>query len=74
MALQNCAIQTMNTFLGNTYYIPNYQREYSWEDAELSDFWDDLNTTKESSDSADHFFGQIVIHNDESSKKKYKDR
>ena len=71
MALQNCAIQTMNTFLGNTYYIPNYQREYSWEDAELSDFWDDLNTTKESSDSADHFFGQIVIHNDESSKKKY---
>ena len=71
MALQNCAIETMNTFLNNTYFIPNYQREYSWEDVELSDFWDDLNATKEARDSADHFFGQIVVHNDEHSKKKY---
>ncbi len=71
MALQNCAIETMNTFLNNTYYIPNYQREYAWERAELEDFWDDLQTTKDSGDSLDHFFGQIVVHSDESTKRKY---
>ena len=70
MALQNCAIETMNTFLNNTYYIPNYQREYSWERTELEDFWDDLQTTKDNGDSLDHFFGQIVVHSDESTKRK----
>lgn len=71
MALQNCAIETMNTFLNNTYYIPNYQREYSWERAELEDFWDDLQATKDNGDSLDHFFGQIVVHSDETTKRKY---
>ena len=71
MALQNCAIETMNKFLNNTFYIPNYQREYSWEKAELEAFWEDLQTTKESSDSLDHFFGQIVVHSDETTAKKY---
>lgn len=71
MALQNCAIETMNTFLNNTYYIPNYQREYSWESTELEDFWDDLQATKDSIDGLEHFFGQIVVHSDEDTKKKY---
>ena len=69
MALQNCAIVPMNTFLNNTYHIPNYQREYSWETNELSDFWEDLNTIRE--DSGDHFFGQIVVHSDLEQQKKY---
>ena len=64
MALQNCAIEPMDRYLGNVYFIPNYQREYSWEDNELDDFWDDLLATKNSSDGVDHFFGQMVIHND----------
>ena len=71
MALQNCAIQTMNQFLNNVYYIPNYQREYSWEEPELTDFWDDLNATKDNCEGVDHFFGQIVVHSDEVSRKKY---
>lgn len=71
MALQNCAIETMNTFLNNNYYIPNYQREYSWESTELEDFWDDLNSTKENGGELDHFFGQIVVHSDDSTKRKY---
>lgn len=71
MALQNCAIETMNTFLNNAYYIPNYQREYSWEGNELEDFWDDLNSTKENGGELDHFFGQIVVHSDDSAKRKY---
>jgi len=71
MALQNCSIETMNQFLNNTYYIPNYQREYSWENAELEDFWDDLQATKDSRDGCDHFFGQIVVHSDEETQRKY---
>lgn len=71
MALQNCAIESMNTFLNNIYYIPNYQREYSWEETELGDFWDDLNATRISGENLEHFFGQIVVHNDETGRKKY---
>ena len=68
MALQNCSIWNMQTFLGNTYHIPDYQREYSWEEDELGDFWDDLETTRQDDDQAPHFFGQIVVHHDEKAK------
>lgn len=68
MALQNCSIWNMQTFLGNTYHIPDYQREYSWEDDELGDFWDDLEATRQDMDQAPHFFGQIVVHHDEKAK------
>lgn len=55
MALQNCSIWNMQTFLGNTYHIPDYQREYSWEEDELGDFWDDLETTRQDDDQAPPF-------------------
>ena len=71
MALQNSSVWTMHTFLGGTYYIPDYQREYSWEAEELGDFWDDLEATRNDPDRLIHFFGQIVIHNDEEDGKKY---
>ncbi len=72
MALQNSSVWSMHTFLSsNTYYIPDYQREYSWEAEELGDFWDDLVTTKTDPDHLIHFFGQIVIHSDEADNKKY---
>ena len=65
MALQNCSIWNMQTFLGNTYYIPDYQREYAWEEDELGDFWDDLEAARQDGDQTAHFFGQIVVHHDE---------
>lgn len=71
MALQNSSIDSMNTFLSKTYHIPNYQREYSWEENELNDFWDDLESTKEEDNGLKHFFGQIVVHNDEDERKRY---
>ena len=64
MALQNSSVWTMHTFLSETYHIPDYQREYSWEAEELGDFWDDLEATKKEPELI-HFFGQIVVHNDE---------
>ena len=68
MALQNCSIWNMKTYLGEVYHIPDYQREYSWEADELSDFWDDLVSTKNDPERANHFFGQIVVHNDQERK------
>jgi len=56
MALQNSSIETMNTFLSRCYFIPNYQREYSWESNELEDFGDDLEAARLDSDESNHFF------------------
>ncbi len=47
----------------NVYKIPNYQREYSWEESELEDLWMDLNQII-NKETESHFFGQIVIHVD----------
>lgn len=64
-------IYSMKIFLSNEYYIPNYQREYSWEIDQIEEFWDDLEETIALEKDITHFFGQIVVHNDDSSKKKY---
>lgn len=64
MALQNYSLLPMGEFLAKTYYIPDYQREYSWEKDEWEAFWDDLDRAKDSSAEAQHFFGQVVVHND----------
>lgn len=70
MPLQSSSIYDMHSFLNNKYYIPNYQREYSWENDELEDFWNDLKFTKDEEDDI-HFFGQIVVHDDSDQKKKF---
>lgn len=70
MPLQSSSIYDMHSFLNNKYYIPNYQREYSWEKDELEDFWNDLEFTKDEKEDI-HFFGQIVVHDDSDKKKKF---
>lgn len=65
MALSKHDIYSMDVFLRSSiYHIPNYQREYSWEDDQLDDFWRDLECTVDEPEEIDHFFGQIVVHND----------
>lgn len=64
-------IYPIRIFLNNVYYIPNYQREYSWETDQIEEFWSDLEETISLDEDITHFFGQIVVHNDEISKKKY---
>lgn len=63
-----CAIKF---FLNKEYYIPNYQREYSWEIDQIEEFWNDLEETISLDKEITHFFGQVVVHNDDVSKKKY---
>ncbi|MBD8026046.1 DUF262 domain-containing protein [Ureibacillus sp. Re31] len=57
--------------VSDKFYIPEYQREYSWEkDAQVKDFWLDLVDLVENNRES-HFFGQVVIHDDIEEKKKY---
>ncbi|HDK7168693.1 TPA: DUF262 domain-containing protein [Clostridium botulinum] len=72
MGIQNFAFRPIGSYLQDgIYFIPDYQREYSWvEDIEIDDFWQDLeNSIKENREQ--HFFGQIVIHNSIEENKKY---
>lgn len=71
MSVTHHEIGSIKKFLDNEYYIPNYQREYSWETDQIQEFWNDLEETISLEKEITHFFGQIVVHNDEDSKKKY---
>lgn len=57
--------------MSNTYYVPDYQREYSWvKDEQIQDFWVDLLDLIEN-ERDNHFFGQIVVHEDMETRRKY---
>lgn len=64
MALQNCSSKTMGELLMQTYYIPEYQRGYAWGSEEWKDFLEDVMSISLISDRKEHFFGQMVVHND----------
>lgn len=38
--------------------VPDYQRGYAWERAQLEDFWDDLTVLPQG---VDHYFGTVVL-------------
>jgi uncharacterized protein with ParB-like and HNH nuclease domain len=40
------------------YYIPRFQRPYSWEKDHIIDFWNDINNGSD----ADYFIGSIVVY------------
>ncbi|TNP01438.1 DUF262 domain-containing protein [Bacillus pacificus] len=72
MTIKKFNFYTVEQFLiSDKFYIPDYQREYSWEKSEqIKDFWLDLVDLVENNRDS-HFFGQVVIHDDNDDKKKY---
>src|SRR5512138_3071120 len=50
---------------GDTYIVPPYQRNYSWEKIQFSDFWTDVSKTFGGA-SREYFLGSIVINNSQS--------
>lgn len=71
MGIINQSFRTVSSYLQeDTYYIPEYQREYSWERNEIEDVWIDLLHLHEGN-ITDHFLGQIVIHLNKEENKKY---
>lgn len=67
MSIIDFGMKTIHSYLTDkTYSIPDYQREYSWTEDQLEDFWEDLYSTVKSD--RHHFFGQIVIHKESDDK------
>ncbi len=53
------ALKSLSEFFNRRIYrIPDYQRGYAWERAQLEDFWDDL---KRLSDDRSHYTGQVTL-------------
>ena len=45
------------------FFIPKYQREYSWEDEHIDDFWNDLYNHFMSGEKIEYYFGTIILVN-----------
>lgn len=71
MGIKNFSFESVETYLQKSkYYVPDYQREYSWsKENEIDDFWKDLQTIIKEKDREEHFLGQIVLN--ENKGKKY---
>lgn len=72
MSISKFGFEKLKSFLSNDiYYVPKYQRGYSWEEEQVDDFWQDLLQVYNDSENTEHFLGQVVIHNDLEEGKKY---
>lgn len=45
------------------FFIPKYQREYSWEDEHVDDFWNDLYDHFKDDKKIEYYFGTIILVN-----------
>lgn len=61
MNLNDYGQECLESFLNHYFYIPNYQRKYSWEKEQFDDFLADLDNVYETQIHPNHFFGQIVL-------------
>jgi uncharacterized protein with ParB-like and HNH nuclease domain len=52
---------TLNEILGNgkIYRVPQFQRDYSWEQDQLEDLWNDVEIAENSQES--HYMGSVVL-------------
>lgn len=59
----NASASTVGALFSNsTFEIPQYQREYSWQEDEVSDFWEDLSSSLEVDS---YFLGLVILTSDE---------
>lgn len=49
-------------FSSSTFEVPQFQREYSWQDDEVKEFWSDL---RNSIDEENYFLGLVILTKDE---------
>lgn len=65
--LLNTSDVTLKTLLGNglRYFVPPYQRDYSWKEEHWEDLWLDLLEVSEHRESQ-HYMGAIVLQQDDS--------
>jgi hypothetical protein len=72
MALTEFSNEKIGIFLSReVVYVPQYQRGYSWEEAQVDDFWQDLLVLFNDPSMKQHFLGQVVFHRDLNENKVY---
>lgn len=61
---------TLNTIIGNgkSYQIPKFQRDYSWEEDDWEDLWNDI---QEIPNDETHYLGYIVLQPIQNEKEAY---
>lgn len=57
-SLENTDYTLQKLFESNTFYIPHYQRFYSWERSEWTDLWNDL--TNITGNDREHYMGTVI--------------
>lgn len=64
MGIKSFSFESIETYLQKSkYYIPDYQREYSWsKETEVDDFWKGLQTIILEKDREEHFLEQVVLN------------
>lgn len=72
MNMISSGTKTLGSFLkDDIYYVPEYQRSYAWEHPQHEDLWIDLLELYTQPDNTTHFFGQIVIFNEDAAQRKF---
>ena len=62
----NAAASTAGVlFSSNTFEVPQFQREFSWQQDEIEDFWSDLSSNI---GSASYFLGLVILTDEEDRK------
>lgn len=56
---------------GTRYIIPKYQREFSWKDEHVEQFFQDVSIHNSSTEKSPYFFGAMVFIEDEKNLEKY---
>ncbi|CAB5498236.1 hypothetical protein THERMOT_1246 [Bathymodiolus thermophilus thioautotrophic gill symbiont] len=61
--------QTFKALMSNgvKYYVPRFQRDYSWDQEQWEDLWEDIKNLEEE----EHYMGYIVLQRDEEDKNKF---
>ena len=61
MKIESTDLSVEKLLQGNYFKIPRFQRPYSWEEENISDFWDDVT----GSESSDYFIGSMVVYGED---------
>lgn len=62
----NTSNSTYRKLIGNglTYRIPPFQRDYSWEEEQWEDLWQDIQEVTSSEQESAHYMGYLVLQSD----------
>jgi hypothetical protein len=58
----NSSTKAVGKLFENLYFVPDFQRDYSWNEEKVKELWSDI--TKSIDENREHFLGAIVVSNE----------